>query len=124
MLTITEQQIKTITKEIVKLSKENTSIKHSTVLEIISKSLGYRDYNSLAAIIKKENPTKTDEYLLEKYRIPEMGDYSKPGSELCNILHRLDTNKKLDEVDKKWIKDKGMFKFYKFLENWERTGKA
>jgi hypothetical protein len=77
-------------------------------------------------MFKKENSTspikKTDEHLLEKYRIPNMGDYSKPGSVLCDILQRLDTNKKLDEVDKKWIRDKGMFNFYKFLENWEDTG--
>ncbi len=66
---------------------------------------------------------ETDEHLLKKYRIPQMGDYSQPGSVLCDILQRLDTNKKLGETDKKWIRDKGMFKFYKFLENWESTGK-
>ena len=55
MQTITEQQTKTIAKEIVKLSKENTLIKHSSVLEIISKSLGYRDYNGLTAAFKKDS---------------------------------------------------------------------
>ncbi len=52
MQTITEQQTKTIAKEIVKLSKENTPLKHSNVLEIISHSLGYRDYNALSAKLK------------------------------------------------------------------------
>ena len=66
---------------------------------------------------------ETDEYLLKKYHIPSMGDYSQPGSVLCSILQRLDTNKRLDASDKKWIRDKGMFTFYKFLENWENTGK-
>lgn len=66
---------------------------------------------------------ETDEHLLKKYHIPSMGDYSQPGSVLCSILQRLDTNKRLDESDKKWIRDKGMFTFYKFLENWENTGK-
>lgn len=66
----------------------------------------------------------TDEELLIKYSIPSMGDYSKAGSVLCEILHRLDKNKKLDESDKTWIRNKGMFRFYEFLEKWEKTGKA
>ena len=67
---------------------------------------------------------KTDEYLLKKYSIPPMGDYSQPGSVLCGILHRLNKNKKLDDADTKWIRDKKeLSKFYKFLENWEERGK-
>lgn len=54
MQKITEQQIKTIAKEIVKLSKNNSPIKHSSVLEVISHSLGYRDYNGLSNSLKKE----------------------------------------------------------------------
>lgn len=52
-----------------------------------------------------------------------MGDYSKPGSVLCDILFRLNKNKKLDDTDKKWIQDKNMSNFYKFLQDWEETGK-
>ncbi len=48
MQKITEQQIKILTKEIVQLSKNNSPIKHSNILEIISKILGYRDYNALS----------------------------------------------------------------------------
>ncbi len=66
---------------------------------------------------------KIDEYLLKKYSIPPMGDYSQPGSVLCGILYRLTKNKKLDDIDKKWIRDKGMDRFYQFLERWEETGK-
>ncbi len=54
MQKINQQQIKTIAKEIVKLSKDNTPIKHSSVLEVISKSLGYRDYNALNNKLDKE----------------------------------------------------------------------
>ena len=54
MQKITQQQIKTIAKEIIKLSKDNTPIKHSSVLEIISKSLGYRDYNALSNKLNNE----------------------------------------------------------------------
>jgi len=61
--------------------------------------------------------------LLIKYRIPSMGDYSQPGSELCCILHRLDKSSKLNEIDKTWIKNKGMFNFYKFIEHWEKNKK-
>lgn len=61
--------------------------------------------------------------LLIKYRIPSMGEYSQPGSELCSILRRLDKNSRLNEIDKTWIKNKGMFNFYKFLENWEKNKK-
>lgn len=64
-----------------------------------------------------------DQYLLNKYYILNMGDYSQPGSELCEILHRLDENGVLDEIDKDWIKGKGMFKFFEFLKKWEETGK-
>ena len=71
----------------------------------------------------KKKRKERDEYLLKKYRIPQMGDYSQPGSILCDILERLDTNKRLNKSDKQWIRDKGMFNFYKFLENWENKGK-
>lgn len=64
-----------------------------------------------------------DQYLLDKYYILNMGDYSQPGSELCEILHRLDENGVLDEIDKDWIKSKGMFKFFEFLKKWEESGK-
>jgi len=66
---------------------------------------------------------KIDEYLLKKYSIPPMGDDSQPGSVLCGILYRLTKNKKLDDIDKKWISDKGMDRFYQFIERWEETGK-
>ncbi len=52
---------------------------------------------------------EVDKYLLMKYAIPNIGDYSsyyKPGSILCEILYRLNKNKKLDHIDKEWIKDK------------------
>ncbi|MCK5677842.1 MAG: hypothetical protein KAH72_05140 [Flavobacteriaceae bacterium] len=65
---------------------------------------------------------KIDEYLLKKYSIPPVGDDSQPGSTLCHILHRLNKNKKLNDIDKKWIQAKGMLRFYKFLKNWEETG--
>ena len=66
----------------------------------------------------------SDRQLLDKYCIPNMGLYSTPGSELCNILRRLDKNHRLDEADKSWIKSKGMFHFHSFILNWETTGKA
>lgn len=66
---------------------------------------------------------KIDEYLLKKYSIPQMNQHSKPGNELCNILRRLNKNKKLDYTDKKWIQDQGMSTLYKFIENWEKIGK-
>ena len=62
--------------------------------------------------------------LLEKYRIPSMGAYSEPGSNLCKILRRLDVNHRLNNEDKSWIKSKGMFQFHSFVEKWEKTGKA
>lgn len=48
MQKITEQQVKTLAKEVVQLSKNNSPIKHSNILEVISKTLGYRDYNALS----------------------------------------------------------------------------
>lgn len=60
MQKITEQQIKTIAKEIVKLSKNNDPIKHSNVLEVISHSLGYRDYNGLINSLKKVGTPTVD----------------------------------------------------------------
>ena len=64
MQNITEQQIKTISKEIVKLSKNNTPIKHSSVLEVISHSLGYRDYNGLSNSFKNEDiPIVDNKYM-------------------------------------------------------------
>ena len=62
--------------------------------------------------------------LLQKYCIPSMGEYSQPGSYLCEILQRLDENHSLNEDDKKWIKNKGLFQFLKFIEEWEYSGKA
>ncbi len=67
---------------------------------------------------------KIDEYLLKKYSIPQMAYDSQTVSGLCDILRRLNKNKKLDVTDKKWIRDKGMVRFYKFLENWEKVGTA
>lgn len=64
MLTFTEKQLKTIAKEAVLLSKEKPQIKHSDMLEIISKSLGYRDYNALSIQLKTPNESRkngTDE---------------------------------------------------------------
>jgi len=51
MQMITEKQIKNIAKQI---SQENKKIQYSRILEIISHSLGYKDYNSLYAKFKEE----------------------------------------------------------------------
>lgn len=66
----------------------------------------------------------SDQELLDKYCIPNMGMYSAPGSELCAILRRLDNNHKLNDCDKSWIKSKGMFEFFSFVSRLEATGKA
>ncbi len=50
---ITQTQIKTMAKALVKLTKENTPVKHSAVLETISKSLGFKDYNALSPVLKE-----------------------------------------------------------------------
>ncbi len=67
---------------------------------------------------------KTDDYLLKKYAIPRMAYNSQTLSALCDILIRLNKNKKLDDTDKKWIRDKDMVRFNKFIENWEKVGTA
>ncbi|MEA2028862.1 MAG: glyoxalase superfamily protein [Campylobacterota bacterium] len=52
MQTITQSQIKSITKNIVQLSKESKPLQHSVVLEVFAKKLGYKDYNALIAKLK------------------------------------------------------------------------
>jgi len=52
-----------------------------------------------------------------------MGYYSEPGSELCFMLRKLDKNNKLHIEEKKWMRDKGMFKFVKFIDDWEKNSK-
>ncbi len=79
MLTITEKQLKTIAKEASLLSKEKISIKHSEVLEIISKSLGYRDYNALS--VKLETP---DMPIKDKEEKTVKMVHSEPISDLIN----------------------------------------
>lgn len=70
MLTITERQTKTIAKEVVLLSKENKTIKHSKVLEVISKALGYRDYNGLNAAFESDNNLDLVQYAPAKDNDP------------------------------------------------------
>jgi hypothetical protein len=55
MQNITERQIKQIAKEI---SQEHEKIKYSKVLEVISHSLGYKNYNTLSAKFKEEGNKK------------------------------------------------------------------
>ncbi|MBN2826132.1 MAG: hypothetical protein JXQ76_12455 [Campylobacterales bacterium] len=54
MQTITQSQIKSITKNIVQLSRESKPLQHSAVLEIFAKRLGYKDYNALIAKLKNQ----------------------------------------------------------------------
>lgn len=51
MQNITEKQIKQIAKQI---SQEYKNVQYSKVIEVISHSLGYKDYNALSAKFKKE----------------------------------------------------------------------
>ena len=62
---------------------------------------------------------ETDEDLLKKYPMFITGDNSQRGSALCSILRRFDTYRIVDESDKKWLLDKGMFEFYRIVEEWE-----
>jgi tetratricopeptide (TPR) repeat protein len=52
-----------------------------------------------------------------------MGDYSAVGSDLSSILERLDVNRALSAEDKRYIRDKGMFRLCEFVKKLEETGK-
>jgi len=58
MLSITEKHIKSIAREIVSLSKKEHPLKHTSVLETLSKSLGYRSYSGLSAALKNDKLCK------------------------------------------------------------------
>lgn len=91
MQKITEQQIKTITKEIVKLSKNNTPIKHSDVLEVISHTLGYRDYNGLSNSLKKEDTSIIETTDLSI--VSEISESAKILAGIKNVEKKLETQK-------------------------------
>ena len=52
-----------------------------------------------------------------------MGDYSAAGSELSSILERLDVNRALSDEDKRYLRGKGLFDLFAFVEKLEETGK-
>ncbi len=89
MQKITKQQIKTIAKEVTKLSKNNTPIQHSSVLEIISQALGYRDYNALSNNVKNEDTLISD----NKYTVNEVSKADKTLRAIRTITKKLDTEK-------------------------------
>ena len=91
MQKITKLQIKTIAKEVVKLSKNNTPIQHSSVLEIISQSLGYRDYNALSNNVKNEDILISDNK--DKYTVNEVSNADKTLRAIRTITQKLDTEK-------------------------------
>ena len=64
------------------------------------------------------------QYLINKYCIPSMGDYSCEGSQLLQILDRLDKDAGLSSEDQQFLKDKGLFDQYKFVQHLEQTGQA
>jgi len=63
MLSITEKQLKGMAKHSLSLlkSKPQNEIKYSHLLESFSHALGYRDYNSLVAVIKETNDPNESE---------------------------------------------------------------
>lgn len=63
-------------------------------------------------------------YLIEKYAIPSMGSHSIEGSPLSQILERLDNDGRLSADDQQFLKDKGLFDQYKFVQHLEQTGRA
>lgn len=63
-------------------------------------------------------------YLIEKYSIPSMGSNSIEGSPLSQILERLDRDGCLSLDDKQFLKDKGLFDQYKFVQHLEQSGRA
>jgi len=64
------------------------------------------------------------QYLLKKYAISNTDDDFQYGGTFSSILYRLNKNKTLNEVDKKWLSDKHMSKLLEFIQDWERRGKA
>jgi tetratricopeptide (TPR) repeat protein len=63
-------------------------------------------------------------YLIEKYSIPSMGSNSIEGSALSQILERLDNDGCLSLDDQQFLKDKGLFDQYKFVQHLDQTGRA
>ena len=66
----------------------------------------------------------TYKYLLKKYGILNNNDDLEYKSMLSGILHRLNKDKRLNEVDKEWLYNKHMFKLLEIIEFWEIRGKA
>ena len=64
------------------------------------------------------------QYLLKKYAISNTGGDFQYGGTFSNILYRLNKNKTLNEVDKKWLHDKDMAKLLEFIKDCEIKGKA
>ena len=64
------------------------------------------------------------QYLIKKYAIPSMGSHSIEGSPLSQILERLDKDGSLSLDDQQFLKDKGLFDQYKFVQHLEQTGRA
>jgi hypothetical protein len=60
--------------------------------------------------------------LLERYAVPDMGDYTEVGGEMSLILDRLDRNKALSPEDKNFIRDKYLVDLCKFVKILEETG--
>ena len=90
-----------IAKEVVKLSKDNTAMQHSNILEIISQSLGYRDYNALSNNVKNEDTLIPDNK--DKYTVSEVSKADKTLSAIRTITKKLDTEKNTlpnDEIQK------------------------
>lgn len=53
-----------------------------------------------------------------------MGSHSIEGSPLSQILERLDKDRSLSLDDQQFLKDKGLFDQYKFVQHLEHTGRA
>ena len=85
MQTITNQQISNIAQSIVKLSKANTPLKHSSILEIISHTLGYKDYNGLSSVIAKDKSTPHPS--IKPPKIDNSNDESEMDTVSTTVMH-------------------------------------
>lgn len=62
------------------------------------------------------------QWLLTKYSIPDMGDHTRAGGYLSQILERLATTRVLSVEDKQFLRDKGLFDLSDFVGKLEETG--
>lgn len=77
MLTLTENNLKNVAKQLKQLSSENgCDIKHTAILEAISKGLGYKNYNTLKATLENAQPIEIGSLSTTLSQISSM--FSKP----------------------------------------------